>query len=230
MWGLKRYINLLYWKAGKVELTINNFDIVEVDGYKFRLTDQVDSIQRVVGNPWFEGVRDNDTVLDIGANIGAITVPLAKKALTVYAVEPIYSNELRDNIELNNLKNVIILRYGLGEKADKVKVRFGDHDGFCEMKPFSEIKRIIGKQIDFFKCDCEGAEWLIQPEELAGIRELRLEFHIRRGREKKDHKILEKWYSWLDTNGYKKNTLYGDDPGPIIPISHVLGIMASKKE
>jgi hypothetical protein len=27
------------------------------------------------------------------------------------------------------------------------------------------------------KCDCEGGEWLIQPEELAGIRRIEMELH-----------------------------------------------------
>ena len=28
------------------------------------------------------------------------------------------------------------------------------------------------------KCDCEGAEWLIDPEDLAGIRRIEMELHL----------------------------------------------------
>jgi hypothetical protein len=31
---------------------------------------------------------------------------------------------------------------------------------------------------DFLKCDCEGGEWLMNPEDLAGIRRLEMELHI----------------------------------------------------
>ncbi|HUW85261.1 MAG TPA: FkbM family methyltransferase, partial [Methanoregula sp.] len=31
---------------------------------------------------------------------------------------------------------------------------------------------------DFLKCDCEGAEWHIVPEDLTGIRRIEMELHI----------------------------------------------------
>ncbi|HMV50520.1 MAG TPA: hypothetical protein PKD31_22460, partial [Blastocatellia bacterium] len=30
---------------------------------------------------------------------------------------------------------------------------------------------------DFLKCDCEGAEWQIDPDDLAGIRRIEMELH-----------------------------------------------------
>ena len=31
---------------------------------------------------------------------------------------------------------------------------------------------------DFLKCDCEGAEWLIRPRDLSGIRRIEMELHL----------------------------------------------------
>ncbi|MGA2104944.1 MAG: FkbM family methyltransferase, partial [Methanoregula sp.] len=31
---------------------------------------------------------------------------------------------------------------------------------------------------DFLKCDAEGAEWLIRPQDLAGIRRIEMELHF----------------------------------------------------
>jgi len=31
---------------------------------------------------------------------------------------------------------------------------------------------------DFVKCDCEGAEWLIDPADLAGVRRIEMELHL----------------------------------------------------
>jgi hypothetical protein len=31
---------------------------------------------------------------------------------------------------------------------------------------------------DFLKCDCEGAEWLIRPADLAGVRRIEMELHM----------------------------------------------------
>lgn len=53
----------------------------------------------------------NDIVIDIGANIGAFSILLAKlyPFITIYAVEPVAEAyiQLCENIELNNLTNII---------------------------------------------------------------------------------------------------------------------------
>ena len=58
-------------------------------------------------------IEKDDVVFDIGSNIGAFTIPFAKKVGPkgkVFAFEPqsfIY-NLLKDNVKLNNLKNTKI--------------------------------------------------------------------------------------------------------------------------
>ena len=66
-----------------------------------------------------------DTVIDIGANIGTITLESAVKVSSkgkVYSIEPNKKifKFLAENIKLNNLQNVKIFNVALGEKNDSV--------------------------------------------------------------------------------------------------------------
>lgn len=228
--GLRKWVNLTYYNPATVILTTKSFDFVEVDGCKFRMNDQVDSVQRVKDNPWFDNVRPKDTVLDIGANIGAITIPLAKVAKKVFAVEPLFHDLLSENIELNELKNVKILPFALGGQYRKIEVSFGPRKGYSDCKTFQELKKICGGRIDFLKCDCEGEEWRILPQELEGIRELRIEFHVRRGRVRQDRRLFAQWCQWFEDNGYEKDISFGIEPGPCVPFSQCILLRASKKE
>ena len=77
-------------------------------------------------------VQDGDTVIDVGANIGCFTVPLAKKVGftgRVIAFEPqlkIY-DLLNDNLELNNLKNARVYNAGLGEEESTTELGYFDY-------------------------------------------------------------------------------------------------------
>lgn len=67
-------------------------------------------------------ISEDSIVVDVGANIGALTIPLAKIAKRVFAFEPhprLY-NVLCGNIALNNLTNVEAYKVAIGEK-DEVK-------------------------------------------------------------------------------------------------------------
>ena len=66
-----------------------------------------------------------DTVIDIGANIGTVTLESAVKVSSkgrVYSIEPNKKifKFLAENIKLNNLQNVKIFNVALGEKNDSV--------------------------------------------------------------------------------------------------------------
>lgn len=63
-------------------------------------------------------ISKDSIVANIGANIGALTIPLAKLAKKVYAFEPnphLY-HILCGNIAINNLTNVEAYKLGVGEK------------------------------------------------------------------------------------------------------------------
>jgi FkbM family methyltransferase len=68
-------------------------------------------------------IGKNDTVVDVGANIGYYTILLARRAKKVYAIEP--DKEcfaiLKKNMEENNLKNVVLVNAAAGAKKGRVK-------------------------------------------------------------------------------------------------------------
>lgn len=202
--GIRKYTNLLYYDPKFVNVDLRNFDIVEVDSCRFHVTDQINAVQRVRDNDWFKGVRITDTVVDIGANIGAMTVPFAKIAYKVIAVEPLFTEELRENIILNDLHNVVIREVAIGRRFGETKIQFAGRECNVVVVPFESIKKLAGGKIDFLKMDGEGCEWDIEPEELKGIRELRIEFHIARDK-KQGHEHRRKYMGylyWMKSEGY----------------------------
>lgn len=129
------------------------------------------------------GIRPDDIVLDIGTTIGDFTIAAALRAKHVYAVEPLFCKELIDNLKLNNINNVTILPFALGDGStidlsfNKVK-----RNGVLTYT-LKNLLNMIDTQsngqhkISFLKCDCEGGEWYIKPSELDGIRCIEIEMH-----------------------------------------------------
>lgn len=121
-------------------------------------------------------VREGDVVLDIGANIGACTIPLAQMVGPqgkVYAFEPqrIIFQVLCGNVALNNILNVYTKNVCVGEKKDKIKIgdMFLDPNVNNNIGNFEIAKNPGDYEIDmitiddlqlskcnFIKCDTEG--------------------------------------------------------------------------
>lgn len=149
-------------------------------------------------NPFFEYhyflkniIKENDVCIDIGANLGYYTVPMAdiagqgKDKGMIYAVEPIEPalRILRQNTKKH--QNVTILPYALGNEDKKIHlgnnslnkseyistgknfVLENDHNANmqfqAEMKRGSILFQDLDK-LDFIKCDVEGYEMHILPE------------------------------------------------------------------
>lgn len=135
-------------------------------------------------------VKPGMTVVDVGANIGYLTLLMAKivgPKGNVYAVEPGRDNLscLRKNIELNGVTNVNILPFAAGaerqsrnlylRKAGTLHSLHENDQAVVEtmqvqVVPLDEI--VQEKQIDFVKIDVEGGEI----EVLRGMRKI-LQFH-----------------------------------------------------
>ena len=78
---------------------------------------------------WVKSMQPDDVVLDIGANVGIYTIPIAKKVKTVYACEldPLNIAILKENMFLNSVtENVVILPFACGDSAKIVDVKFRD--------------------------------------------------------------------------------------------------------
>ena len=134
-------------------------------------------------------IRPGDTCLDIGANLGYMSILLARlsgKKGQVLAVEPV--KPVRTVLEKNTRKypQITILPYALG--AENKAIQLGNDSlhrkGFvasgshfvmdqpgeqvdvtfaAEMRKGSELFAAI-KHIDFIKCDIEGYEIVVLPE------------------------------------------------------------------
>ena len=144
------------------------------EGIYYEISDQLHLLDEIDDEYDFSDVRSTDVVLDIGANVGTVTMPLTKRAKHVYTVEPLYSDVLRRNVAKNKLNNVTILDTGIGTGFQTLKYRSRSKN--VELTSFNDIIKRCG-QIDFLKCDCEGCEWNIEPDDLRGIRRIEIEVH-----------------------------------------------------
>jgi FkbM family methyltransferase len=78
---------------------------------------------------WKNVIKEGDTVIDLGANIGFFTCLFAQlvgETGKVYAFEPEPNNckLIRKNLEINGYKNVVLEQKAVSNKAGKVKLYF----------------------------------------------------------------------------------------------------------
>jgi FkbM family methyltransferase len=198
---INKIINQMYYEQGVSCIRNKDVDYIVVGGNKFYPHEQLWCVTQPEG-PWFEGIRETDIALDLGADIGGVTIPLARKCKKVYSVEPVYYEALNNNVKLNSLTNVEVIPYALGKDIGFTSIEYGSGKR-SDVPCFPLIEFINKDKIDFLKVDIEGAEWGIPCyPEIRGIRELRIEFHRRRGHKEDKEHVLE-WIDWLECNGYK---------------------------
>jgi FkbM family methyltransferase len=123
----------------------------------------------------FDDLSPCDQVLDIGANVGAFCIRASRYSPNVVAVEPVTARLLQENIRLNDVP-VQVIEGALGDGRPK-KINWDDREVTSPTFPLCRIIEIAGG-CDFLKCDCEGAEWQIEPADLAGVRRIEMELHI----------------------------------------------------
>ena len=78
---------------------------------------------------WIRSMHRDDVVLDVGANVGIYTIPIAKRVQTVYACEldPLNIAILKENMFLNAVtEHVVVLPFACGDSAKIVDVKFRD--------------------------------------------------------------------------------------------------------
>jgi len=104
------------------------------------------------------GITKDSIVLDIGASVGGFTVMAAKRCKQVYAVEPLHTEILRENLTLNNIDNCTVLEYAVGDKKMRGELSFGRITKTVQFVTLNDILEMIPEKIDFMKCDIEGGE------------------------------------------------------------------------
>jgi FkbM family methyltransferase len=123
----------------------------------------------------FDDLWPTDRVIDIGANVGAFCIRASRYSHHVVAVEPLTATLLRENIHLNGV-SVQVIEGALGEGKPKT-IWWDDNNVFTQTYALWNIIEMAGG-CDFLKCDCEGAEWSIAPEDLDGVRRIEMELHL----------------------------------------------------
>lgn len=126
--------------------------------------------------------NDNTTFIDIGSNYGAYSIPIAKlkNKINVYCFDPSEKalNQLKDNIVLNDIKNIKYFNVGVGEKNKTAffndEIKNYNNSGSYEISNKYSGKKILINSIDnliddgkiipkkkiVIKMDIEGYEFL----------------------------------------------------------------------
>ncbi|WP_188455330.1 class I SAM-dependent methyltransferase [Virgibacillus oceani] len=111
-------------------------------------------------------LQSGDTVADLGAGNGYFTIPIAKKAEKVYAVdiEPKMLEMLRENAGEENLDNIHYMESDLNhikledESVNKIIIAFVMHEVPDVDRTLSEIKRILKPGGQLLLLDWEAIE------------------------------------------------------------------------
>lgn len=159
-----------------------------------------------------DNVKQGWTCVDMGANIGAVSVPLWSKvgqSGRVISVEadPNNINKIRANLKLNDCPEDYVINVAIADKKGVLQLRCypecdgwqtlgnptfaKDYESFAIDVPainFEELAKIFGLEtVDFVKIDVEGAEILV----LNGMRSFLREKKIARVIFEVNHLMLE---------------------------------------
>lgn len=145
------------WKYGRIMRYTQDAYIGESIGlYGEYSHDEMELLRRVL--------KTGDTVIEVGANIGSLTIPIAQyigNSGRIYAFEPqrITFQVLCGNIALNNLYNVWAYNKGVGKKNKKEKIFEGLYSGnngafaIADNHGQYEIEIVALDDLNFEKCD-----------------------------------------------------------------------------
>ena len=132
----------------------------------------------------FAELHAGAVIVDVGANVGAWTVPMARRrdiAGHVYAFEPVPANRRRldQAIAANALSNVTVSAFALGDSSREVDMwlksgQTGADSGTAAVVPAGEghltvtmcplddwAERTQLARLDFIKIDVDGAEFMV---------------------------------------------------------------------
>jgi FkbM family methyltransferase len=161
----------------------DEYQVHEVPGLgRFYIDDPDERIKKYIveGRRWEEHiievleehVRPGSVVVDVGAHIGTHTLTMSRlvgPSGRVYAFEPVKKiyRELRRNLELNGVTNVVALRYALGKGSPTViemnPIHEGEEGGTAvghggDAVELRSLDSFGLEQVSLIKIDVEGFE------------------------------------------------------------------------
>jgi FkbM family methyltransferase len=178
------------------------------EGLRLHISEDLYVHHHVLSEYRFSDLKEDDLVIDIGANIGVFSLLAARTAAQVLAVEPVMSDELRKNIQLNRAKNIRILECALGN-GEETEITWEGRTRHITSLTLSQIIDEMGG-CTFLKVDCEGCEWYIDPEELRNVRRIEMELH-RTGECGRYYSFMEgiRRYFRIDYDPSPHSTIFG---------------------
>jgi len=190
----------------KIALTIPAFQryinrkAISKYGITFKTLNNTSEIDDVFHDYRFNDIRETDIVMDIGANVGAFSIFVSKMVKHVYAVEPMTHEILIENIKLNKIENISVLKEALGKGYLTLKWQgYKQREVMC--KSLKTLFQLTGNNVTFLKLDCEGGEWSINKDELNNVRRIEAEVHNLDG----THKLSD-FLCMLDESNFRYTT------------------------
>ena len=163
----------------------NNYDlrgidaIITTDGISYKATpESILTVPQAISEYNYSDIRKSDIVLDIGACCGGFALKAAKQCRHVFAVEPIFHDQLIANIQSNKIDNITVIKGMLGETGGtRSLIAFKGVESKADVYTFSDLVELSGGSVDVLKCDIEGDERFINATNLHGIRRIEMELH-----------------------------------------------------
>jgi FkbM family methyltransferase len=154
--------------VGTIELNGNN--VVDMGGLNYLYDESKNSY-------WLDDIEDADWVVDIGACFGDFLLMARTHGdLQMVAVEPVWSDVCHINFKLNNLNKVTIVNAAISSDPGLAKLEFMGKVSLCyKVRAESILSELSGRI--FLKCDCEGGEWSMTPNDFDGVYRAEMEFH-----------------------------------------------------
>lgn len=154
-----------------------------------------------------------DTIIDVGAGLGDLTIMAAKQFpkanILAFEPNPDQFKLLKENIKLNNTKNVKSYQMAVGTKKSYLLhlFSFNIHSSTVSINKAKKtikvkgirLDTIINGKVDLLKIDCEGAEIdilkSISDDKVGLIKKIIVEYHnnIIQNEDKKILTILNRW-------------------------------------
>ncbi len=145
------------------------------EGIKYRFHPMLNTVNQVFDDYVMDDIKKNDIVIDIGGCIGGFSLPASRLSSHVFSVEPIFVDDIKDQIALNGIENVTVIPDALGD-GEVQEVCWMTERVRIKTRSLTDLIKQAGR-CDFLKCDCEGAEWNISAVELKKIRRIEMEIH-----------------------------------------------------
>jgi len=169
-WG-RRYRKLLQWRG--IPVGNDQYEYFLAPGAKLFIPSFDKGVfEDVYVNSFYDAFftpQEGDTVIDIGAHVGAYSVKAGKRigsTGTVLAIEPHPTSFgiLRHNITANNLRNVVSKNIALGSVEGTMNLSFGD-----DLKTTSGSINETGREPHGINVECKRLDDLLLEEGISWV-------------------------------------------------------------